>query len=518
MAELTVRRKGLAARKISVSRLFRLALTVLVFAAGFGVRLVNLTEPPFDFYSTRQVRAAIIARGLYYETLPNLDPGIRHQGISAYQGMERIEPMIVEGITALAYRVAGGEYLWLSRLFTIFYWMVGGFALYRLARSMVSWPAALFALGFYLFVPFGVVASRAFLPDPLMMMWILLAAMAIERWAASGGQSWRWSVLAGLFSGIAVLVKAVSLLPVAAMLVAGFLMVFLEGRKANWALLKNPRLWVMAALSAVFAAVYYLFMVPPGGGYLSYWFADSAHLIFDRKFYVRWLGIIRGVIDVMLLFAALLSAFLLPRRGRVIVLALWLGYFLIGMVFHLHIITHEYYSLLLIPVAGLSLAAAADLAAKRLALEPLAWRAAFLVAALAISGYYLYVGRYMLAANTYGEEVTAWRQIGEQVPRNGNYIALSQDYAFRLMYFSRLSPHRVWPTTGDIENSKLSGSDRIGDFNAFFAAETVGLDYFLVTMFSELDRQPQLKAELYDHYPVAASGNDFIVFDLRNRK
>lgn len=41
-------------------RLFRFAL-LLTFLLALDIRLYDLTDPPFDFHSTRQFRSAVIA-------------------------------------------------------------------------------------------------------------------------------------------------------------------------------------------------------------------------------------------------------------------------------------------------------------------------------------------------------------------------------------------------------------------------------------------------------------------------
>ena len=53
-----------------------------MFAVGIGLRLYDLTDPPIDFHPTRQLRGALIARGMYYEMLPNPDPQLREDAIA----------------------------------------------------------------------------------------------------------------------------------------------------------------------------------------------------------------------------------------------------------------------------------------------------------------------------------------------------------------------------------------------------------------------------------------------------
>ena len=53
---------------------------ILILAAlllsGLALRFYDLTDQPIDFHPTRQLRGAIIARGMYYEMLPSADPSL----------------------------------------------------------------------------------------------------------------------------------------------------------------------------------------------------------------------------------------------------------------------------------------------------------------------------------------------------------------------------------------------------------------------------------------------------------
>ena len=106
------------------------------------------------------------------------------------------EPPVLEFVVALGYLLLGSEALWIARLIVSLAWCLGGLALFALVKESVSGVPALVALGYYLFLPFGVTASRSFQPDPMMVMWVMLAAYALYRWSESQATSWRWTILA----------------------------------------------------------------------------------------------------------------------------------------------------------------------------------------------------------------------------------------------------------------------------------------------------------------------------------
>ncbi|MCJ7660443.1 MAG: glycosyltransferase family 39 protein, partial [Anaerolineales bacterium] len=205
------------------SRLFLSFTLFVIFSLGLGIRLYDLTDPPLDFHSTRQLRSAIIARGLYYVNLETAPDWQRERAQGQLESHNLIEPPVFEASAALIYRVLGTDDVWVARILASIFWLIGGVALYFLARDMTSPDGGVIAAAYYMFIPFGVIASRSFQPDPLMVMFILLALWAIFRWYQQ--PSWKTAILAGVLAGAALFVKAVALffilVPFAALLLIG---------------------------------------------------------------------------------------------------------------------------------------------------------------------------------------------------------------------------------------------------------------------------------------------------------
>ena len=174
--------------------------------ASFGLRMINLQDPPLDFASTRQLFSALKARGIYYEYVTNVPEATRNQAISLGD-VGIVEPPLLENIVAQTYRLTG-EHLWIARIYSSFFWVIAGLALFLLIREFASTSAAMIGTLFYLFVPFGVIASRAFMPDPLMVCLIIFTLWALFRWQNTA--SWKWAILFGIFAGAALFVKNLS--------------------------------------------------------------------------------------------------------------------------------------------------------------------------------------------------------------------------------------------------------------------------------------------------------------------
>jgi 4-amino-4-deoxy-L-arabinose transferase-like glycosyltransferase len=83
---------------------------------------------------------------------------------------------------SLIYRVIGSEKLWVSHLLTILFWLVGGVFLYLITKKIVSTDAAVLATGYYLFVSLGILISRSFQPDALMILLFLISLYCILRY------------------------------------------------------------------------------------------------------------------------------------------------------------------------------------------------------------------------------------------------------------------------------------------------------------------------------------------------
>ncbi|MGC8857431.1 MAG: glycosyltransferase family 39 protein, partial [Anaerolineae bacterium] len=181
-------------------------LLILAFTLGLVLRLADLSNPPFDFHPTRQFFGAIRARAIYQQIAPNIPSWQRDLSARFLAREAQLEPLILEHLAAFLYRWTG-ETPAVGRALSGIFWIAGGIFLYLLTRNLTASPiAALAALLFYLFLPYGVDASRSFQPDPLMMLFLLAFWWAFDRWAQQP-HDWRWAILAGLTGGLDIYIK-----------------------------------------------------------------------------------------------------------------------------------------------------------------------------------------------------------------------------------------------------------------------------------------------------------------------
>jgi 4-amino-4-deoxy-L-arabinose transferase-like glycosyltransferase len=480
-------------------------LVLLVFALGLGLRLYDLSDPPLDFHPTRQLFSAIKARGLYYQSLPGEGTWVRQMAIQQGKALAAIEPPILETLAAWSYRYFGAHFE-IPRILSSVFWILGGIALYLLARDMTSPQGGLAALTFYLVLPYGVIASRSFQPDPLMVAAILWAVWAAYRWNQSPG--WGWAVAAGLLGGLAIFVKNVAVFPVGAVM-ASVVVTRLGLKQA----IRFWPAWGMLLLAALPALVYTLWGVFVAG-FLGqqFDFRFFPNLWSQPTFYVRWYFQMEKVTGFAPLLLAMFGLFLAEGKSRrPLLLGLWAGYLLYGLTFAYHITTHDYYQLPLIPIVALSLAPMADAIWDRV-IPPLAGFnilvfAGVLLFALAVPVWHVYDA----LKPDHRSEAAMWTNVGNTLGHHASVVSLTDDYGYALMYWGWQNS-TPWLTTGDMTVRQLA--DRTVDLPERFENLASTRQFFLVTDFVELARQPELKAKL-EKYAVYAQGEGYVIYDLQ---
>jgi 4-amino-4-deoxy-L-arabinose transferase-like glycosyltransferase len=479
---------------------------VAIFILGTGLRLLDLTDPPLDYFPQRQLRGAIIARAIYYQLLPSADPAVRDQAVFLANTMDRREPPVFEGMVAVTYLLTGGERLWIARVWAILFWLLGGIALYALARRMTSAAAALAPIIYYFFLPWSVIFGRIFQPDLLMMMLTLWVAYTIYRWGET--PSWKWAILTGLLAGFAAYVKLPAAFPITLMLV-GVVLATVGFKKA----IRNSQVWSMAALFIIPAAIYYLFIIPgESGGWLDFSLGLLNNLV-SPSFYIRWIIFAGGLVDLGVAIISFVGVWLLPSKKRIIPLALWGGYALYGLAFSYHITTHEYYSIPLIPAIALSLAPIAGLIFDRITQRGNTAKLALVAILIFSVAYSAWIARSILYGKNYRAEAIAWTQMGEALPKEGDLIGITHEQGYRIAYYGwrHVTP---WLITVDDENALDNTADPQAAFQSLFETATKGQEYFVVTLMGDFNAQPMLKSYLYDHYPIYAQGDGYLIFDL----
>ncbi len=476
---------------------------IILLALGGLLRLLDITDPPLDFQPSRQLRNSLVARDIYYSILPSATTEQRELASSFARSVGQYEPPVTESIVAVTYLVTGGENFLSARIWSTLFWLLAGIALFDLARRAISPWAALAALAYYLVLPFSVQASRSFQPDPLMTAAFVAGIYFLYRWSEK--QAWKWAILAGIFLGFATFVKIVIAFFVGGAAIA---LVLFTLKKDFW---KSKQVWGMAALMTVPALIFYILLNQGRSTeYFFAWTVTLIKLITSTDFYSKWLAFIGSLFGLTMIFLSLAGALIATPRLRWLLINLWVGYLLYGLTLPFQMYTHSYYHIQLIPIVALGLAAALNPLIESVAAQGRVGRVGFIALILAVIGYQSWVARSVLVAEDFHHEPVFWKQVGDVIPVNTDVIALTQDYGYRLMLFGWRKVS-LWPLSTDLSEARGgTQAERAGDF----ADLTEGKEYFLVTAFGQLDKQPDLK-EILAQYPIAAQGDGYVLYDLR---
>ena len=511
------------------SRIVRAVTLILLFGLALSIRLYDLTDLPLDFHPTRQLLSAIKARALYYRTHPE---GISARQVEAGIALAKlkagVEPVVFERLVAYTYRFTG-EQVWVARIYSSLFWLIGGVFLFLLVRDLVSFDGAVFSTAYYLFFPYVVIASRSFQPDPLMVMLLLAFWWMFARWisftqnpsprfvsanaplsARGRGVGLMEALLAGLIGGFAIFIKfSAAFFVIGAAL--GLALTHFKVRE----LLKNGQVWAMALLGATPSLLYLYQGIKYGslGGQFAGRFFPA--LLLNPLNYVQWLTEVNLAAGGLFIMLALLSFLLVKDQSlKGLMIGLWSAYILYGLFFNYHTATHDYYHLPFISIVALSLGPLAGWAAAQWT-ETTSGYGRGVVYVILLYGLFsvIWEVRNQLKAVDYRPEAQMWAEIGETLNHAPTAMGLIPDYGSRLEYYGFTSAG-VWPTLDDLNYSELRSGD---PFVVRFRKLVRNKIYFLVTDFEELKRQPKLSAHLVT-YPVYAQGEGYIIYQLREKK
>lgn len=489
------------------TRAWHVGLVAAVLLAGFAIRFVHLDQPLLSFHPTRQLRSAIIARACFveYANVPEWSRQIARENRAMQPAGE---PPLLEWLACMTYAAVGAERLEIPRLFSIIAWVLGALPLAALARRFGGWAGATVASATYLFTPYGVVASRAFQPDPLMTSAALFALLAIARCVEQPSRQRRLMAAAAI--GLAAVIKPMSVFLTVPALV-GFAIAH-----GSWRALLRRSTWVVMILGLLPAVVVYGY-----GAAFGTLARDQLRLRFVPTLLLTeffWAGLwtqISRVLGLALVAVAVLGTLVAERRPRSVLAALWLGYLAFAIAFTYHMPTHDYYHLPYIPVAAL--ACAAFVGWLRRYLESRGHvrlgEAIALAAAVLIVSDGTYRALPQLATDN-RDVIALYEEIGELAEHHTRALFLDTEYGYPLMYYGQLSGDS-WPSSDDLAAQALGGAPAIRAEDRFardFAE--YGPAFFVVTDLRSLRDQPDLQRWLATNAEVVRQTTKYHVYRL----
>jgi hypothetical protein len=486
----------------------RLIVVGLLFIVAFGLRLYHINEPPLNFHETRQYRSLIIARGYYFANSTSIPEWEKRVALYSQQKQGILEPPIMELLVSIGYRVLGGERFWLPRFLSSLFWLIGGGFLYQVGKRIADADTALFGTAFYLFLPFAVVASRSFQPDPLMVMLMLASVLAILHYYDALSSS--RLAIAAVISALAFVVKPGSVFAI----LGAFVALAISSQGIRRAIISRSLL-VFITITVLPATMIYIYNTLTG----RFPVAEAEKTLLPQLwlspfFWRNWINNI-GLTLGFIPFIGGLLGILFFREGlpRSLMIGLWTGYVFFALVLNYNLATHDYYQLQLIPIVGLSIGPLLALVMNhlkqnRLPLRMAAWTILFVALLLSLA-----IARSRLMNPDFERKVSLKQEMGELVNHSTKTIFMSADYGVPLEYHGLLSGSS-WPLASDLEWERLAGIpvlDAEERFSARFSEYSP--DYFIVEDLREFELQPDLK-EFLSKFPIVSQNNDYLIFKL----
>lgn len=491
----------------------RWLIALILFVTSFGIRVVGVTQIPMNYHPIKQYRAALTARAFYYSQLDDIPGWEKEVAESSLHRIGFLGPPVVDSIAATIYRIFGAEALWIPKLLSSIYWMVGGFFLYAIAHKMMSEDAALVSTSIYLFLPFGVISSQSFQPDPLMIMLMIISIYTII--VQHDHPTIIGLMGMGIISAAAILVK-----PVSVFIIFGAYFVLQyhkKGLNRNLVLDKDNILFVLFALFP--ALLYY------GYGILNTEALDQQaqksfipQLFLQFNFWDGWLKRIRIAVGFTMFLGGMLGVFLYPAGWqKKLLFGLWIGYLAMCFAFNYTISTHDYYHLPLFPIIALSFGSFADILTQNLRQQASHRHLQLGIWGILFLALFLGAGTSVQALRKlpdYQSEILLAEDVGKAVSHSTRNIFLAPHDGKALMYYGKLSG-QYWPYWYDIRDEKLWGiKNLLPGERLHILGAGINPEYFIVTDLEELENQSDLKEYLNENFPVAIKDSRFVIYQL----
>lgn len=265
------------------------ALLVLV---ALLLRLYKINEPLADWHSFRQVDTASVTREYVKHGIDILRPHYQdmsniQSGKDNLEGWRMVEFPLINAVIA---QVLLGHPSWnevvVGRAFSIVASLVSLSALWFVTRSVMGRAMAFVTALIFAVMPYSVFYSRTILPEPFLVMFLMLTMASLVLWSRSRkalvSVSDVWLVLAFVFWALALLMK-----PMALFYAPVFLAIIWRWHRFSWSdLLKLAGLFLLG-LVPLWWWRHWILQFPTGIP-VSDWLFNSNHIRL-RPAWWRWL-------------------------------------------------------------------------------------------------------------------------------------------------------------------------------------------------------------------------------------
>jgi 4-amino-4-deoxy-L-arabinose transferase-like glycosyltransferase len=483
---------------------------LVMFLLATLVRLDEIKAP--GHLLDREYTSAIFARAYYLSGQDDVESWRQEIAVTAKEQQPVLEPALLEYLVSVIYRLMGREELYFARYLTNAFWLIGGIFMYLIAKRLLSTDEAVIATAYYLFVPMGIIISRSFQPDSLMMMMFLISLYFMVLYFETSSTT--HLLAAGFLTGITLLLRPLVIFAIFLAFPA-----FSLHRNRNWKKLIDLPLLIFSATSLLPSVLYYGYGILYAG--FMRWKISTSFMPFlltKKDFWLGWLDNVVNVAEITPLLLAILGFFLLRnRKTQYLVIALSAAFMIFSVAFTYHIHTHPYYHIQLFPIVGLCLAPVVVSLMKliRQVIGNFWW---IPIMGAVLLGFYVGVRevRGSLYQVRMEDPVTAWK-IGEIVHHNPHTVYVAYYYGVPLAYYGELGG-APWPVAIEDEfyrrpdERSLSVQERIDSFS--FTPE-----YYVITNFSLYNNKHQdLKEYLEQNCQPLEQNEEYLIYTSCGQK
>ncbi len=503
---------------------------IVLLMVGMAWRLQNVASWPIPFHPMLQYENALNTRALWYQWKGASATEAEKTWLAGYSGRWKGLP-ITESLTACLYLKLDYELPFFAVAIQGMMFMLMVFLFFDITRRYLhSWFGATSACAFLLLHSFLVAVNRSFQHETVALLGFITAWWFIAR-------SRRMPTVGlGLLGGFLLLIKpGIYWIPWCALLI-GY-SVERHGWKAS---LKNPHLVPSMFLGLLPGLLWMKFILTTNETHQWKW-----QLLFTSEWYVATglqLGAVLGWVPLGL--TAMFIVFSCYQR-KMLPVCIALGCLVNSLLFSYASMTHDYYLVPFFPLAALACGKFAVLikgfaqrhrqtstpgqrSHRSYSISQLLFYTQLLICFCVYLllttnlGYYWpgfgnYYGDLQKHAEYRPLEATCI-QLGEKLGNGTQVIALTNDYAMPLRYFSGLHAE-WWPTAGDLWYEGLGGSRVIpAEERLQQLMQRTRARYFIITLNDELAQQADLHQLLQQCVELPASIDGVRIFDLSQRR
>ena len=334
----------------------RYPLLIGIVLVAFLVRLYRVDNPLLDWHSFRQADTASVTREYIKHSIDPLHP--RYQDLSNIQsgqdnteGWRMVEFPVHSIITAGILTLIPALPLELTSRFVSILFSLGSLiSLFFLTKDVFGKRVAYIGILTFALLPYSIYYSRAVLPEPVMLFFLVLSLASFNKWLHQ--KKWSWYIVSLASFALALVTKPF-------VLFLGPVYLALAFNRYQLTAIKNAWLYVYVLIGIIpFLAWRQWIAQFPSGIPASEWLFNSDNIRL-RPAWFYWLGYERLIKLFLGWIGFIFFPFSILTKNADelrVLLGWWAGIVIYFIVIAAGNVRHDYYQVLMIPIVCLTVA------------------------------------------------------------------------------------------------------------------------------------------------------------------